>query len=67
MRYQQDPGTEVSARPIFRIPGGAGQQEGALALTDPWPEGDDTGPGYYDTPAGEHLAPDRKGTTHDPA
>lgn len=67
MRCHQDPGTALPARPILRIPAGAGQQESALALTDPWPEGDDTGPGYYDTPAGNIWRPDRKGTTHDPA
>jgi hypothetical protein len=50
----------VPARPILRTPAGAGQQESALALTDPWPAGD-TGPGYYDTPAGKHLATRQEG------
>ena len=57
MRRHQDPGTEVPARPVLRIPAGAGQQESALALTDPWLADDDTGPGFYDAPAGKHPAP----------
>ena len=32
-----------------------------MALTDPWLAGDDTDPGYYDTPVGKHLAPRQKG------
>jgi hypothetical protein len=51
----------VPDKPILRIPAGAGQQASAMALTGPWPAGDDTGPGYYDTPAGKHLAPRQKG------
>ena len=67
MRGHQDPGTEVPAGPILRILAGAGQQESALALTDPWPAGDDTGPGFYDTPVGKHLVSRQEGTTHDRA
>lgn len=61
MRRHPDPGTEVSAGPILRTPAGAGQQESAMALTDPWPAGDDTDPDYYDTPAGNIWRPDKEG------
>jgi len=61
MRRRQDPETEVPARPILRVPAGAGQQESAMALTHPWPAGDDAGPGYWDTPAGSIWRPDTEG------
>jgi hypothetical protein len=51
----------VPARPILRIPAGAGHQHSAMALTDPPPDGDDTDLGYYDTPAGNIWRPDREG------
>ena len=58
MRGHHDPGTGVPAKPPRRIPADAEQQESAMALTDPWPADDDTGPGYYDTPAGSIWRPD---------
>jgi hypothetical protein len=56
MRGHHNPGTGVPAKPTLRIPADAEQQESAMALTDPWPAGDDTG--YYDTPAGSIWRPD---------
>jgi len=58
MRGHHNPGTDAPAKPILRIAADAEQQESAIVLTDPWPAGDDTGPGYYYTPAGSIWRPD---------